>query len=315
MALVSDLRAMREVHKLFRRLSPHIVHTHNPKPGVYGRLAARLARVPVIVNTVHGLYAQPDDRWLKRFVVYGLERLAATSSHAELVQSVEDIETLRKLRISADRLVVLGNGIDLTRSGPDPAARSRVRSELGVHDDDVVIGAVRRLVREKGYPELLSASRAVMAHVPNARFVMIGPHDPAKADALSPTAINDAEAAGVRFLGHRNDVEDLYRAMDIYVLASHREGFPRSAMEAAASGLPLVLTDIRGCRQVVDDGVSGTLVPVNNPAALESAITDLARLPNLRVQMGEAGAAKAATDFDQQSVIDVTLATYERLMG
>jgi glycosyltransferase involved in cell wall biosynthesis len=209
---------------------------------------------------------------------------------------------------------VLGNGIDLTRFEPDAAKRSRVRLDLGLDDDDIVIGAVGRLVREKGYPELLEANRAVKEQVSSASLVVVGPHEPDKADALSVSEIAAAEDAGVRFLGHRDDVEDLYPAMDIYVLASHREGFPRSAMEAAATGLPLILTNIRGCRQVVNDGVNGLLVPPDNATALATAITELAQSRDLRARMGAAGITKAALDFNQQRVIETTLATYRRLL-
>ena len=117
------------------------------------------------------------------------------------------------------------------------------------------------------------------------------------------------------FLGIRDDVEDLYAAMDVYVLASHREGFPRSAMEAAAMGLPIVATDIRGCRQVVDHGETGLLVPVSDPAALTEAIVALAGDPSLRARMGLAARDKARADFDQQNVIRTTLDVYERLLA
>src|SRR5207244_100428 len=99
--------------------------------------------------------------------------------------------------------------------------------------------------------------------------------DPDKGDPLSTSDVAAAQRAGVRFLGYRDDPERLYAAFDIYVLASHREGFPRSAMEAAASGLPIVATDIRGCREVVDHNRTGLLVPSRNPAALEAGIDRL----------------------------------------
>jgi glycosyltransferase involved in cell wall biosynthesis len=103
--------------------------------------------------------------------------------------------------------------------------------------------------------------------------------------------------------------------MDLFVTATHREGFPRAAMEASASGLPVIATDIRGCRQVVTHDVTGLLVPVRHPAALAAAIAALATDPERRTRMGSAAAAKARTDFDQQTVIDITLATYARLLA
>ena len=113
-SLRSDLRAVRAFAEIVRRERPDVVHTHNPKPGVYGRIVARLCGVPIVVNTVHGLYAMPEDPLTKRVVVYGLEAIAARFSHLELVQNIEDVDTMRRLRLCpASRLRHLGNGVDL----------------------------------------------------------------------------------------------------------------------------------------------------------------------------------------------------------
>lgn len=312
-----DLLFLAELWRLFRRLRPDIVHTHNPKPGLYGRLAGRAARVPNVVNTVHGLYATRDDPFFKRAVVYSLERLAASFSDAELVQNPEDIPTLRRLRIPKRKITLLGNGVDLARFRRPADAddiRSSVRSELGIGDDEIVVGAVGRLVWEKGYRELFEAMAVVRRRMPRARLLVVGPSDPDKADAVDAEAIAVAEAAGVVFAGERSDVVDLYTAMDVYVLASHREGFPRSAMEAAAMGLPIVATDIRGCRQVVEDGATGLLVHVDAAPELASALFRLVSDSALRQRYGAAAHEKAEVEFDQQDVIDTTLAVYERLL-
>lgn len=318
MAPHRDAMLLAELVRVFRRLRPEIVHTHNPKPGVYGRIAARVARVPVIVNTVHGLYAQPTDPAPRRAVVYGLERVAATASSAELVQNPEDVPVLRRLRIPDRKLVLLGNGIDLDRFDPSRRHAADVRAarrELGAErDDDVVVGLVGRLVREKGYAEVFDAAGMLRARGVPVRFAVVGPDDPDKHDALDEDLRGLGERAGVRFLGARDDVERLYSAMDVYVLASHREGFPRSAMEAAAMGVPIVATDIRGCRQVVDHGVTGLLVPVRDARALANAVERLACDPSLRSRMGAAARRKAVEDFDQRRCIEITLATYERLV-
>jgi glycosyltransferase involved in cell wall biosynthesis len=321
MAPVQDARAMAELVTLLRRIRPAIVHTHTPKPSIYGRLAARLARVPVVVNTVHGLYALPHDPWPKRLAVYGAERLAATCSDAELVASPEDLRTLSRLHVPADRLVLLdaGLGIDLDRFDPGaftPADRAAARRELGATaDDDVVVGVVARLVREKGYPEIFEAAARLRRRYPQLQVAAIGPDEPDKADVLTETERRAARMAGVRFLGARNDVPRLYAAMDILVLASHREGFPLTPMEAAAMGVPTVATDIRGCRQIVDDGTTGLLVPVGDPIALAAAIGRLATDEAERRRFGAAARRKAQACFDHRRCIDVTLATYERLLA
>src|SRR5581483_4809433 len=316
MALRRDVAALRELHRLFRDLRPDIVHTHNPKPGVYGRLTAKAARVPVIVNTVHGLYALPEDPLAKRTVVYALERVASTCSDAELVQNPDDLETLARLRVPRRKLHLLGNGIDLARFDPDRLRpqRAAVRAELGLDDDAVVVGAVGRLVVEKGYRELLAAAVRLHELERRAVLVVVGHDEPDKEDAITAEDKARAAATGaVRFVGARDDVERVLTAFDVFVLASWREGFPRSAMEAAAMGLPIVITDIRGCREVVDDGVNGTRVPVRDEHALVQALADLVQDAGLRARYGEAGRHKATREFDQQRVIDITLATYERL--
>ncbi|HEX4863223.1 MAG TPA: glycosyltransferase family 4 protein [Acidimicrobiales bacterium] len=313
-----DLLAAQELYRLFRQLRPDIVHTHNPKPGVYGRIAARAARVPAVVNTVHGLYATSDDRIGRRAVVYALERVAASCSDAELVQNPEDIETLASLRVPRSRLTLLGNGVDLDRFRrlrESDQTRKRIRSEIGVGEDEVVVGAIGRLVWEKGYAELFAAAAALREDAPGVRVVVVGPEEPGKADAIRASDIAKAEAAGVQFLGYRSDVDDVYAALDIYVLASYREGFPRSAMEAAAMGLPIVATDIRGCRQVVDDGLTGLLVPPRASHALTRAIARLAADDGMRRSMGERARVKAEAEFDQRRVIGITLDVYAELLA
>jgi glycosyltransferase involved in cell wall biosynthesis/ribosomal protein S18 acetylase RimI-like enzyme len=314
----ADVRLLGELVSVFRQLRPDIVHTHNPKPGVLGRLAARAVGVPVVVNTVHGLYAQESDRWLRRGPVYGAELLASRYSDAELVQNPEDLETLALLGIPRHKLHLLGNGVDLGRFSPDetsPADRAAVRAEFGAGTSDFVVGVVGRLVWEKGYRELFAAAERWKEEAPHLVVVVVGPADPDKADGLDNPSIEAAERNGVRFLGSRDDMERLYSGFDTYVLASHREGFPRSAMEAAAVGLPVVATDIRGCRQVVDHEVTGLLIPVRDAAALAEAVLRLAASPSERDAMGSAARAKALREFDQQHVIDLTLETYDRLLG
>ena len=231
------------------------------------------------------------------------------------MQNPEDIEVLRSLHVPEAKLHLLGNGVDLTRFALDrhAAARARVRAEFAIDDTALVVGAVGRLVLEKGYEELFEAWTEVRAAHPHAVLVIVGPDDREKADALPRSVIERAAAQGVRFLGMRDDVEDLYHAMDLYVLASHREGFPRSAMEAAACGLPIIATDIRGCRQVVEHGETGLLVEVRSAVSLREALADLLSDDARRATMSTAAAIRARERFDQQRVIDLTLDTYRRL--
>jgi glycosyltransferase involved in cell wall biosynthesis len=308
MSLRQDLRAIRSLWRILRHERPDVLHTHNPKPGLYGRIVGRLAGVPLVVHTTHGLYATPDDPLPKRLLVYGLEAIASRFSHVELVQNPEDLELMGRWHIAPRRkLRLLGNGVDLERFQPvDETQRQHERAALGLQAEDVVVGLVSRLVAEKGIEDLANAMAMVG---PPFRLLLVGPHDPDKSDALAPAVLDRAAAAGAVLTGHRADVERLYAAMDLFCLPSHREGFPRAAMEAAASGLPVVATNIRGCRQVVDPGVTGALVPVRDAEALADALQTCAAEPT-RHTLGIAGRAKAITDFDEATVVARVLAAY-----
>ena len=308
MNLLADARAIGQLWRVLRQERPDVLHTHNPKPGVYGRIVGRLARVPIVVNTIHGLYATPESSFLKRTIVYTLEWLASRFSDAELIQSPEDFELLWRRKIMPrSKLRLLGNGVDLERFRPDPGLRDRVREELGLAEGQIAVGLVARLVGEKGVPELIEAAERL-----DNRYVVfiVGPKDLEKSDAVSDELLSRAEADGVRFLGMRKDVERIYQGLDLFVLPSHREGFPRAAMEAAASGLPVIATDIRGCRQVVDHGVNGLLFPVRDVGALTEAITRVGEDPVLRATMSRSSVERAQALFDERDIVNRVMGAY-----
>ncbi|GLW73355.1 hypothetical protein Kpho02_56540 [Kitasatospora phosalacinea] len=301
----ADLAAARELLAALREIRPDVLHTHNPKTGVLGRVLGRLARVPVVVNTCHGLWAQAHDPLAKRLAVLGAEALAARFSHAELYQNAEDHATLAKWGVPAGRSRVVGNGVDLDRfPAPGPARdalRARLRTELGLAEDELLVGGVGRRVAEKGIREYAEAARALAG---KARFVWIGPDDPDKPDALR------AAEAGLEFLGPRDDMPAVYAALDVFVLPSYREGFSRSGMEAAASGLPLLLSDIRGCREIGTHDRHLLLSPAADAAALTTALDRLLTDPGLRIRLGAAARRRALDRFDQRAVARVSLETY-----
>ena len=311
---LADLRATRELSRVLADLEPHILHTHNPKPGVIGRVLGRRRGVPVVVNTVHGLYAQPCDSRRRRLAVYGAEAFALRFSDMELVQNIEDLLTLRQLGAPRSRLLHLGNGIDLGRFSASTATRARglrLRRSLGIAPDAFVVGIVARLVWEKGYRELLGAIEDLQrAGYRSIEFLVVGPHEPGTPDAVDAASLDRMRALGVHVLGSRRDVENVYAAMDCFVLPSHREGVPRSAMEAQAMGLPVIACDIRGSRQVVADGTTGLLVPPRRARAIARAIVGLHDAPGTRRAMAEAAVRRARRHFDQDRVIDLTMGVY-----
>lgn len=298
-----DARAARELLLALRALHLDVLHTHNPKTGILGRVLGRLARVPVVVNTCHGLWVQAQDPALKRAAVIAAEALAAQFSHAELYQNSEDQRALASW-VPARRSAVVGNGVDLARFRPDAGSRRSFRAELGVAEDELLVGAVGRLVAEKGVDEFGATADALAG---KARFVWIGPDDVSKGDAVT------ARPRSIEFLGERKDMPRVYAGLDVFVLPSYREGFSRSAMEAAACGTACVLTDIRGCREVGQSGEHLLLVPPRDAHALTEAVSALLRDDALRHRLAEAAQRRAHEAFDQRSLAAESLRTYARV--
>ncbi|MEL7210603.1 MAG: glycosyltransferase family 4 protein, partial [Actinomycetota bacterium] len=288
-----------ELVRLCRRLEPDLIHTHTPKVSVLGRIGARLAGVPAIVNTQHGMYARPGDPLPRRLAVYAVERVAGAASHRELFVNRDDLDVMRGLGLPEDRVRLVPNGVDTGRFEPvSTTERSQAKSRLGFDPDDVVVGAVGRLVAEKGFRELFEAMGTVQATVPGARLVVAGPEEPAKRDALGAGEIAEARAQGVTFLDFVEDMPGFYAGLDVFVLPSHREGLPVSPIEAGAMGLPSVVTDIRGSRDVVRDGDTGLLVTVGDAGGLARALVELAGDRGRREQLGAAARTRVERHFD-----------------
>jgi glycosyltransferase involved in cell wall biosynthesis len=317
---LSDLRSLYRLWRVLRREKFDVIHTHTPKASLLGQYAALFAGVPLRVHTIHGLYFPGHMKPRERLFFVLLERVTMLFSHYNFSQNPEDLAVIRDEKIAdLGRVEQIGNGIDLTDFAPErhpPERRRATRRALGLSDDHLVVGMVARLVREKGYEEMFEAVRIVKGAEPRARFIFAGGFQPEKFDAITASTLEDRGIADVaQFLGHREDVSDLYAIMDVHVLPSHREGFPRSPMEASAMGVPSVVTDVRGCRQTVDHDVTGKVVPVREPNALAAAILELLLDPAARARMGAAARQKAAKEFDEQVVFGKVRAAYERLLG
>ena len=291
-----DLRAAAELYSALRDLRLDVLHTHTPKAGVLGRIVGRAARVPVVVDTCHGLWMRDDDRPAKKAVVIAVEALAARFAHFELYQNDEDRRALRRL-VPPDRTRVVGNGVDLRRFRFDASGRDAVRAQLGLATGELLVGGVGRRVAEKGIAELAAAARALED---KARFVWIGPAD------LS----DGSPAEGLEFLGERSDMPAVYSALDVFALPSHREGFSRSAMEAAACGRAMVLTDIRGCRQIGDHERHLLLVPPRDASSLTESLRRLLDDPGLRARLGDEARRRGQEEFDQSRVAQASIDTY-----
>jgi glycosyltransferase involved in cell wall biosynthesis len=300
---LAHLRTFVSLVGLFREEKPDLVHAHMPISGFLARLAARCAGVRRIAYTCHGFWFNNPGPWPYRAAGFAMEWLAARVTDVFLTVSEEEATDARRLRISRSAVAV-GNGRNPAVFLPDSAVRTRVRAALDVPDDRVVVIAVSRLVRHKGYPELAAA----MHDVPEAELWVVG-------QRLESDRGEDMEAmlhaAGLgprlRLLGYREDVAALLAAADIFVLPSHFEGLPMSVIEAMLTGLPVVATNIRGPREQVADGSTGLIVPPGEVAPLAAALARLAGNAKLRAAMGKAGRARACALYDEAMVVARTI--------
>lgn len=304
---LADVKSVIRLYQLFREQRFDVVHTHTPKAGLLGPLAARLARVPVVVHTVHGLMFHDQMPWWKRALFWLPEKWTASLSHVLFSQSREDLQVAVASKLCGSaKLKYIGNGIDLLSFSREqmPQERKKRRAELGVADSDFVVGTVGRLVYEKGFGELFQAAEKLRSYSDRIKFVVIGPEEQDQNDAVPHQLIEQLEKRQlIRFLGWTNEVPRWYPAMDAFVLPSHREGIPRACMEASAMELPVIASNIRGCREVVDHGKTGLLVPVGSVDGLVGAILKLYNDRDLRERMGTLGRLRMKAQFDNKSVI------------
>jgi glycosyltransferase involved in cell wall biosynthesis len=320
--LAAHLRAYRRLGRLLRRRQFTIVHAHTPVASIIARLAARRAGVPIVLYTAHGFYfhdamAPP----LRRFHVW-LERFAQRRADFLFTQSAEDLEVAVREGIAPpERALAIGNGVDLELFGPEvhpPEALEAARCELGLSGPGPLIAVIGRLVREKGHFEFLEAMAEIHRQFPDVRALVIGDKLPSDRDhvaaAIRARAAELGLASVVGFAGLRGDVPRLLALADVFCLPSWREGMPRSIIEAMATGLPVVATRIRGCREEVIEGQTGLLVPPRDAAALAGALATLVGDTALRRRMGQAGRRRAREHYDERRIIERQLQVLRDLM-
>lgn len=318
-APLTDARCAAALFGAVRGGGYDIVHSHNPKGGLLGPPVARLAGAPHVLHTVHGFLFHDQIRGLHRLAAVGAERWTARWSDHLLFQSEEDLEFARARRFKDPaRLHLVGNGVDESYFDPmaDPAAGAAKRAELGWSPSHLVVGTVGRVVREKGYLEFFAMAQRLARARDDVRFLIVGLFEPEQSDAVDPFALAREHGIAERctILQGRDDMPQLYAAMDVFVLASHREGLSRSLLEATAMARPTVVCDIRGCREVVVDGQTGLLTPVRDAAALTEAVSGLLGEDELRARLGAAGRERLLRQYTEGAVATRIAAVYESIL-
>ena len=302
------------LRQLFIAEQADLVHGFTIKNAVYGSLAAQLAGVKARINAVAGMgyvYTSADTKArILRPLVSALLRLALTGRGARLIlQNPDDVTFFEKTGLASGEQVrlILGSGVDCQRFFPSASVAAETRTALRA-----VLPA--RLLWDKGIAEFVEAAREIKASGRKIDFLLAGHPDEGNPAAVPAEQVERWQKEGLlKWLGHVDDMPALFRSVDMVVLPSYREGLPKGLIEASACGLPIVTTDVPGCREVVTHGDSGFLVPVKDSKALSKAIGALADDAALRSRMGARARERSLNEFDEKIILQQTLAVYQEL--
>jgi glycosyltransferase involved in cell wall biosynthesis len=305
--LLGELRVFIEIVRVIRRLKPDIVHLVTVKPVVYGGIAARLLNVPGVVAAISGLghvFITNDvrTRFLRKFVKAAY-RIALRRPHLKVIfQNDSDRAALVQMGAVSQEssVIVRGSGVDL--------GKYRCTREPG---GVPVVTFAARLLRQKGVFEFVAAAALLRAQGVQARYQLVGDTDPGNVSSVTAEELERWKREGVvEVLGYRSDIAEVFAASNLIVLPSYREGLPKVLVEAAACGRAVVTTDTPGCRDAVDPGKTGVLVPPRDTESLAKAICSLLTDPMRRQQMGTAGRALAEREYAIEHIVATHLEIY-----
>jgi len=307
-----ELASILELVRLYRRERPDLVHHVAMKPMLYGSIAARLARVPAVVNAFAGLgYAftagGKDTRIIGRMIGWMLRWALMLPNSVILFQNEEDRAGMihRGIVRAGQSRIIRGAGVDTTLFAPSP-----------LPDGEPVVILASRLLWDKGVGEFVEAARMLKEQGVMARCVLAGHIDEDNPARISESQLREWQGQGaIEWWGRRDDMPKVLASASVVVLPSYREGLPKVLLEAAACGRPIVATDVPGCREIVRNGENGLLVLPRDTKALAGAIATLAQDRAMRVRMGARGREIVMREFSSQQVAGETLAVYRELLG
>ena len=297
--------------RLYRDLRPDVVHQVALKPILYGTIAARLSGVPAVVNAVTGLghlfVESGRQTRILRAAFSALARPALRHAHSRFIfQNPDDLALFVRLRLTteSESVLIRGSGVDTSVFVPTPEP-----------DGPPVVVLPSRMLRHKGVAEFVEAARVLRGAGATARFALVGAPDLDNPESIPVAQLEQWHREGaVEWWGHREDMPAVFAASHVVALPSfYREGVPKVLIEAAACGRPIVTTDMPGCREIVEDGVNGLLVPPHDPAALAAALLRLLEDKELRTESGMRGRQRVERAFDVGLVVRETLRVYGQL--
>lgn len=314
------LKSLRGLYRVLRANRFDIVHAFDTKPTMIARVVARLAGIPLVIGTITGLgkiFSGCEVGFMPLKLAYVMGQIVASRmSDATVFQNEDDRDFFIKMKAAGKNSVeiIRGSGVDTRCFSMDLVSDgdvSSLRKALGMETGSVVVTMITRLVKYKGIQEFLDASRQLGASHKNAMFLLIGPEDNTR-DGYPAKSLEAYPA--VKYIGARRDIRELLGLSDIVVLPSYyREGIPRVLLEAASMGKPLVTTGMPGCREVVEDGRNGFLVPARDTEALADAISKLIADSRLRREMGERSLRKAKDEFEIGIIMKNHADLYQKL--
>lgn len=303
-----QLLSLLEIYKIYRREKPDIVHHVAMKPVLYGSIAARLAGIEKVVNALTGLgyiFISPSlkAKFLRFWIWRGFRFLFKRAGWALILQNKDDFQLFSKIVPPQNLALIRGSGVDIAHFSPPH--KQKVRKKL-------TIVLVARLLWDKGIKEAIEAVEILKQKGLSFEFILAGGIDPQNPSGISQQQVEKWQKNGLcTWMGKVENVAQLYRESDIALLPSYREGLPKSLLEAASCGLPIVTTDVPGCREIVAHEKSGLLVPVRTVALLAQALERLLLDPALRKSLGSAARQEVEQFFSSDIVIKQTLCLYE----
>jgi glycosyltransferase involved in cell wall biosynthesis len=316
---IKNIKSIFQIYKALKKEKPDIVHVHTPIAAVLGRIAAKLARVPVIIYTAHGFYFHENMRPLTYKVCFYIEKyMARWFTSYIFTQSTEDAEVAVNNRfLQQDKILAIGNGVDIFgKFNPKLIAKEAVehlKEEFGITDNIKIVTFVGRLVREKGIFELLEAFNGLERE--NVRLLIVGDASSSERDLTTKEQVSKyKENKNIIFTGRRQDVNELLYITDIFCLPSYREGMPRSIIEAMAMECAVIATNIRGCREEVINGETGFLVDLKAPKAIKEKLERLLDKEDILNKMKVKGRERAEELYDEKKVVRLQLDIIEKLV-
>lgn len=301
---VNDLRSLWKLIRVFRKEKPDMVHSMTPKAGLLCMLAAWVCRVPVRIHTFTGLVF-PTSTGLKRKILMATDWLTCACATHVIPEGEGVKNDLITNRITRKPLRVLGygnvRGIDLNRFDPENPEVIKAADEIR-NQNVLTFIFIGRLVGDKGIPELVNAFSRLNKELPDTRLLLVGREEP-QLDPLDSNTLKElSDNPAIEAIGQKSDIRPWLLASDIFILPSHREGFPNVVIEAGAMGLPSIVTDINGSREIIHDGENGLIVPVKNANALYEAMKHLAETPEKIKAMAANARPMIASRFEQSFV-------------